>query len=359
MHSKRKFIPKRNSNNNGEDDEIKNIIKEINSSYRHTLFFDTRAPNKIKTIFRRNNFSTIDIKSNTKRTLKREDSLTFQLKNKISKESLIMELREELKYHYKFSLIYKKLLSKIIYLKDAVKLNKEQLEANTNSLKEAFKDRFEIIDNYEKAIKLLNLEKKELVTSNKDILKIRQNANKILLVKYKDIQEKNNVQRKELDELDKKITFLENKKTTINEELQNQLINEQKKYEKYLKLYKILKNKYEYFLEEYNSYMKSGDEITKVEVKLFDDTNARNSIIEEDLEVKLNEKLIKKDNLVDKINQLKIKIKYLEEKQKEEKEREEKNNRRCKVMRLYNSKMKFTTTLKKSASSKSYKTIFS
>ena len=174
--------PNKKSSINSEDEQIKSIIKEINTNYRQTLFFDIRTPNKLKTLVRnRSNFSTINTKSNySKKNLKRENSLTYQLKNKINKESLILELRQELKYHIKFNYIYKSLLSKIIRLKDSVKENKEQIEANTTALKETFKDRFDIIDNYEKAIKLLDSEKKEIITSCSEILKVKENTNQKL-----------------------------------------------------------------------------------------------------------------------------------------------------------------------------------
>ena len=80
-------------------------------------------------------------------------------------------------------------------------------------------------------------------------------------------------------------------------------------YEDHLKLYQILVKKYKYYLDEYNSYLKTGDEITKIEVKLTDETNAKNCLIEENLEVELSEKLIKKSNLMTKINNLKLQIK--------------------------------------------------
>ena len=174
MNSKKKAAKKRNNNNNNsEDEQIKTIIKEINFDYRHALFFDIRAPNKLRTLVRkRTNFSTINIKPNIKRIFQKEDSLSFKLQKKINKEALIMELRQELKYHIKFNSIYKNLLSKIIKLKEQVKANKEQVEFNTNALKESFKDRFAIIDNYEKAIQLLNTEKNELINSSAEILNI-------------------------------------------------------------------------------------------------------------------------------------------------------------------------------------------
>ena len=322
MFNKRNSSNNRNSINSkisedGEDEQIKNIIKEINNSYKQILFFDIRTPNKLRTLIR--NRSAINIKSNNKKTLKRENSLTFQLKNKINKESLILELRQELKYHIKFNYIYKSLLSKIIRLKDSVKENKEQIEANTTALKETFKDRFDIIDNYEKAIKLLDSEKKEIITSCSEILKVKENTNQKLMKQFSEIQEKNNKQRKRIDGLSKNINLLEYKKSHVNDELETQLVIDEKNYEKHLKLYKILKLKYEYFLEEYNSFVKSGNEITKIDVKLFDDMNAKNYLIEENLDIELNEQKMRSQNLIDNIKELKLKIKKLDEKQKEEK----------------------------------------
>ena len=354
MNSQRTSSIKKSNSINSEDEQIKNIIKEINSDFKQTLFFDIRTPNKLRTLVRnKSNFSTININSNKKNTLKRENSLTFKLKNKINKESLIMELRQELKYHIKFNYIYKSLLKKIIQLKDLVKDNKEQVENNTNALKETFKDRFDIIDNYEKTIKLLELEKKELITSSTEIIKMRENTHKNLLKQFSEIQEQNDEQRQKIDGLTKNITLLEYKKSHINDELQTQLNLEERKYEKNLRLYKSLIRKYEYFLEEYNTYIKSGNEIAKVDVKLNDYTNAKNTLIEEDLDIELNEKLLRKKNLMDNINELKIKIKILEDKQKEDKLKHGKTHF-CKVMGLYKTKMRHNI-FSKSASNKNYK----
>lgn len=356
MHSQKNSSTKKNSSINSEDEQIKNIIKEINSNYKNNLFFDIRTPNKLRTLVRnRSNFSTISLKTNSnKKTLKRENSLTYQLRNKINKESLIMELRQELKYHIKFNFIYKSLLKKIIQLKEVVKENKIQVEENTNALKETFKDRFDIIDNYEKTIKLLDLEKKELIRSSTEIIKMRENTQKKLLKQFSEIQEQNNEQRIKIDGLAKNITLLEYKKSHINDELQNKLDFDEKNYEKNLRLYKSLMRKYEYFLEEYNTYMKSGNEITKIDVKLNDYTNAKYTLKEEDLDIELNEQILRKENLIDNINDLKSKIKFLEEKQKEEKLKEEKKNHLCKFMGLYKSKMKHNI-FRKSASNKNYK----
>ena len=90
------------------------------------------------------------------------------------------------------------------------------------------------------------------------------------------------------------------------------------------KQYNILSNGYEYYKDEYNSFLKTGDEMTKINVKLDDDTNAKNELIKEDLEVKLNDKIIQKSFLIGNINRLKLKMKSITDQEKEKSSRYEK-----------------------------------
>ena len=169
------------------------------------------------------------------------------------------------------------------------------------------------------------------------------------------IYKKDNVAIK-LDLSTKRNSLLEYKKNHINDELQTQLDFDEKTYEKHVRLYKALIRKYDYFLDEYNTYIKSGNEITKVDVKLYDNTNAKNSLIEENLDIELNEQIIRKQNLMENINNLKEKIKFLAEKQKEEKLKEEKKHHFCKIIGLYKTKIKKNNNIfRKSASSKNHK----
>ena len=227
-------------------------------------------------------------------------------------------------------------MKKITHIKELVKENKEKIEKNTELLKETFADRFNIIDSYEKTISLLNQEKKELNKSNKEILKIRQITKEKLTKELNEIQLRNTQQRDKIETLQKKLDALEYQKAHLNEELEKKMEFDENNYEKQLKLYKVLCKKYEIFLAEYNSYLKSGDEIAKIEVKLFDDTNIKNSLIEEDLDVELNEKLLKKSYLLNNINSLKSKIAVIEEKLHEEKMKEEK---KLKLFNFYRSRM--------------------
>lgn len=323
-----------------EDEEIKKVIKEINHDNKKRLFLDYKSPTKIRTFIRsQSTLTSTKIKSHSKINFikdNQDNSLLFKLKDKIAKETLILELRQELKYHIKFKAIYKNLLKKITHLKELVKENKEKIEKNTELLKETFADRFNIIDSYEKTISLLNQEKKELNKSNKEILKIRQITKEKLTKELNEIQLRNTQQRDKIETLQKKLDALEYQKAHLNEELEKKMEFDENNYEKQLKLYKVLCKKYEIFLAEYNSYLKSGDEIAKIDVKLFDDTNIKNSLIEEDLDVKLNEKLLKKSYLLNNINSLKSKIAVIEEKLHEEKIKEEK---KLKLLNFYRSRM--------------------
>ena len=363
MSTKRKSLSnyktlKDSINNSSEDEQIKQIVKEINRDNKNTFFFQYKSPAKIRSFIRnRSTLASSTIRRNNRNPSvkeKCENSLSFKLKDKITKETLILELRQELKYHIKFNAIYNNLLRKIIHLKEMVKENKDKVEQNTELLKETFRDRFNVIDQYEKTMILLNEEKKDILKTNKEIIKMRQQSSVKLKKEFNDIQIRNSKQREKIELLQNNINDLEYRKSHLNEELQKQLEKEEKKYEEHLKMYKALVKKYEYFLDEYNTFLKCGDEITKVDVKLFDDTNAKNYLIEENLEVELNEKLIKKSFLLSNINNLKLQIKFIEEKQQEEKLKEEKKLQSCKIVGLN----KRRTTKNKNTKNKTNSNVF-
>ena len=280
MHNQRKSTSnsknnKDSQNNSSEEEQIKQIINEINRDYRSTFFFKYRGPTKIRKFTRqKSSIASSRLRPNRKYSLNkenRENSLSYQLKNTIAKETLILELRQELKYHIKFNAVYNNLLRRIIKLKEMVKENKDKVEENTNTLKETFKDRFKVIDQYEQTILLLDEEKVDINKTNKDIIKMRNDANLKLIKDFDDVQKKTVEQREKIEKLEKKIKDLEFKKINLDEDLKKQMEKDAKKYEEHIKLYKILVKKYRYYLDEYNSNLKTGDEITKIEVKLDDD----------------------------------------------------------------------------------------
>ena len=310
--------------NNSEDEQIKKILKEIKVESKRDTLLEPKSPRKIRSFYRNRSIlsSTTSVGTSYKKSFtnkKNENSLSYKLRDKITKESLILELRQELKYHMKFNSIYKNLLNNVIHLKEIVKENRDKVKYNMDIFIETFRDRYDLIKQYEKTIISLKDEKDEIINTNKEILQVKENTNAKLLKEFSEIQKKNSEQKEKIDSLTFNIKDLEYKKSNINEELQEQIKVEQKNYEKQLNLYKSLFNRYDYFMEEYNSFLKTGDEITKIDVKLNDDTNAKNSLIKEDLEVKLKDKMIKKSFLISNINKLKLQIRLIEQKQKEEK----------------------------------------
>ena len=329
--------------NNSEDEQIKKILKEIKGDYKKDLFFGHKSPTKIRPFNRnRSILSSTSMGTSYKKSFsnrKIENSLSEKLKDNIKKERLILELRQELKYHMKFNSIYNILLKNVIHLKELVKKNRDKVKINTDLFIETFKDRYNIIKQYEKTIVSLGEEKEEIKKTNEEIIKIKENIYSKLKKKFSEIQIKNNEQKEKIESLAFNIKDLEYKKSNLNEELQEKLLIEQKDYEKQLNLYKSLFNRYDYFMEEYNSFLKTGDEMTKIDVKLNDDTNAKNSLIKEDLEIKLKDKMIQKSFLVANINKLKLQIKFIEEKQKEEKFKKEQKLLACKLIGINKNKI--------------------
>ena len=323
-------------NDNSEDEQIKKIIKEINKENKYNSMNKHKSQNKIRSIKRnRNSLSSTTMGTTFKKSFKDkhlENSLSYKLKDKITKERLILELRQELKYHIKFNSIYKSFLKKIIHLKEIVKDNRDKVQQNTDLLKETFKVQYNMILNYEKDIISLGIKKQKIIETYEDLLKLKENKNKELLQRFSEIGEKNNKQKEKLDSLTFKVLDLEYKKSNLNVELKAQFETEQKNYEEKLKAYKALLCRHEYFLDEYNSFLKTADEMTKIDVKLFDDTKTRTILIKEDLDIKLNEKLLQKSYLMSNINKLKSKIKMIKEQEKEKKWNKEKKLLACKIM---------------------------
>ena len=220
--------------NNSEDEEIQKILKEIKNDHKRDSFFERKSPRKIRTFYRNRSIlsSTTSVGTSYKKSFtnkKNENSLSYKLKDKITKESLILELRQELKYHMKFNLIYKNLLKNVIHLKEIIKENRDKVKHNTDVFIETFRDRYDMIQQYEKTIISLKEEKEEIIQTNSDLLQLKENTNKKLLKEFSDIQEKNSQQKEKIDSLIFNIKDLEFKKINIKKELQEKIKVEKKK----------------------------------------------------------------------------------------------------------------------------------
>ena len=309
------------------DIKFKKIFNQMNNNnLRASSNFKT--PKKTHFLFRnKSDMSSSTLMGSSYKTSfiskKKENSLLYKLKDKITKENLILEMRQELKYHIDSNAIYNNFLNRIIHLKDLVKENRDKLQQNTEILKETFSDKFNTIENYEKSIVLLGKEKTDIIEANEEIYQLKQKNNEKLLKEFNKIQANNNKLKEEIGSLDQNIKDLEYKKSTLQDDLQKQYEIDKKNYEELYKNYQNIFRFYNYLTKEYNSYAKTGDEITKLNVKLDDETFARSLLIKEDLEIKLNDRLIENSVLVENMNNLKKEIKIIEDKQQEEKSNRE------------------------------------
>ena len=328
-YSKLNKIENEHKNITIDNIKINKISNPIKNIINKRVLFNYKTPKKMHILLRnKSDFSSsTTLGTSYKKSFiskKQEDSLLYKLKDKITKETLILELRQELNYLIESNVVYNDFLKKIIRLKDLVKENRDKLQNNTDSFKETYKDKFNIIEQFENSIVFLGKEKTVMIEANDEILKIKQGTNNKLIKEFNEIQARNNIQKEEINSLDYKIRELEYKKSTLHDDLIKQYETDKKNYENFLKKYQILVNTYKYLSNEYDSYAKSGDEITKIDVKLDDESYAKTLLIKEDLEVKLGDKLIENSALVENMNILKKEIKVIEDKQQEERDKREK-----------------------------------
>ena len=328
-YSKLNKIENKHKNITIDNIKINKISNPIKNIINKRVLFNYKTPKKMHILLRnKSDFSSsTTLGTSYKKSFiskNQENSLLYKLKDKITKETLILELRQELNYYIESNVVYNDFLKKIIRLKDLVKENRDKLQNNTDSFKETYKDKFNIIEQFENSIVFLGKEKTVMIEANDEILKIKQGTNNKLIKEFNEIQARNNIQKEEINSLDYKIRELEYKKSTLHDDLIKQYETDKKNYENFLKKYQILVNTYKYLSNEYDSYAKSGDEITKIDVKLDDESYAKTLLIKEDLEVKLGDKLIENSALVENMNTLKKEIKVIEDKQQEERDKREK-----------------------------------
>jgi chromosome segregation ATPase len=248
--------------------------------------------------------------------------LSNKLEHKIVKEALILGLREELIHNKKMKKTLTKYLEDVNRLKEKVKKNKEDVEENCEKLKQEFYDRFQIIDNYEKQINLLNEEKKEIIRTNNEIISMKNKITFSLKKQLDKIQKEIDEQRGVIEDLKKKILVLEDKKANLDKEFEKIIEKEEIKYKELKVQYSALYKKYEYYEIEYNKFEKYPEELIKEDINLFDRTNANYMLTEENLKIELAEKNQIKDKLLNSVDELQKQIHLFEEKQKEIKEKE-------------------------------------
>ena len=272
-YSKLNKIENEHKNITIDNIKINKISNPIKNIINKRVLFNYKTPKKMHILLRnKSDFSSsTTLGTSYKKSFiskKQEDSLLYKLKDKITKETLILELRQELNYLIESNVVYNDFLKKIIRLKDLVKENRDKLQNNTDSFKETYKDKFNIIEQFENSIVFLGKEKTVMIEANDEILKIKQGTNNKLIKEFNEIQARNNIQKEEINSLDYKIRELEYKKSTLHDDLIKQYETDKKNYENFLKKYQILVNTYKYLSEIKVIEDKQQEERDKREKKL-------------------------------------------------------------------------------------------
>ena len=251
-------------------------------------------------------------------------TLSNKLNTKIIKESLILALREEFQYNEKIKETFENYLNEVTLLKSQVKKNKEEVEFNCKKLKAEFHEKFIVVNNYEKRIELLNEEKKEIMRTNDEIIRLKNEQRNLLKKQFDKVQEDTNKQIDEINQLKIKINELTDINLNLNSEFEKEREIQEQKYQELVKQYLELSKKCEYYQIEYDTYDMLPHELIKKNINLYDDTLSKEILAEENLKIKLSEQKYIQDELITNKQNLKDKLTVLEETQNELKRREEK-----------------------------------
>ena len=247
----------------------------------------------------------LEILNTKKENTKKSKGLLTQIKKTLNQETLIIQLRSEYNHIKNLNANYKKYLKAIKRLKELFMNNRGGIEKYSNFIQETYKDEIYIINNFEEEVNEIKEEKKHIIETNDGIINIKNEAFKILNVKLVELNEKVNINLKEIEKQTSKINSLESKK---NEEKKSFLKTEQQQYKKYQLLqnnYKVISNLY----EEKKQEIDDNVEIKPVEIENKEFSNKL--INTENHYIKLSEEKIKNQNLLEEVRNLTIKISNL------------------------------------------------
>ena len=196
----------------------------------------------------------------------------------IRKENIYLQLKKELEYHSNLNKENKKWLEIIKERKVQTHKNKNEVEAMCRDLKATYKEFAVIVDKYDDKVTICNQEKERIIKTNEDIIDIKNNEKTKLKGNLKQMEEKNEIQRKKIEALEAKLKKLKKQKDKENEE--------------YLKKDKADRLKYEIF-----------------NIDLLTNATVSNQIVyQEDKEIELNEKKMQNQLLQEQIKSISFKI---------------------------------------------------
>ena len=247
----------------------------------------------------------LEILSTKKSNSKRSKSLIKEIRKSINQESLIIQLRAEFNHLKNLNINYLNYLSIIKRLKELYYTNKEGIKKYCHFIKTTYKDKIEIIDNFEEKVKEKREDKKYIIYTNDNIIKIKNEEGKIFNIKLLEMNEKIRLNSEEIDKQKLKINTLENQ---MIEERNLLLKNE----ENQMKKYKTLKYNYDILSQLCKEKKEEIENFKETKPVELENKEIRNQLIkEENQNIKLNEEKIKNQNLLEEVRNLSMKISKL------------------------------------------------
>ena len=220
----------------------------------------------------------------------------------IRKKNIYLQLKKELEYHSNLNKEYKKWLEIIKERKVQTHKNKNEVEAMCRDLKATYKEFAVIVDKYDDKVTICNQEKERIIKTNEDIIDIKNNEKAKLKGNLKQMEEKNEIQRKKIEALEAKLKKLKKQKDKENEEYLKKDKADRLKYEKLRRNFENLKYNLKHYTEENKKY-----EIFNIDL-LTNATVSNQIVYQEDKEIELNEKKMQNQLLQEQIKSISFKI---------------------------------------------------
>ena len=183
--------------------------------------------------------------------------------NNISAEKLILNLRQDLKYHTELNQKFKNYFTEISKLGNNFKYNLECLNEHKKNLQFEMKDFVEIVEEKEKEINDLKEEKNMLILTNEALLNDKLTEKTILDGQLKDAMRNLAFSSEKLTNTKTKINELSGELEMINKEIIDNENEHIKKYDRLLYKYNRELEKFQVFLDNDEYDLKLNDEINE------------------------------------------------------------------------------------------------
>lgn len=314
-----------NSLNNTQsniNNTYQSLLTNFTSSRNNFNYFKTESNN-----FNSNDFKKNSIKNNIEIILNRIkqfekyiETNAFYLENNIregiTKESLIFSLKKDLNYHKNINKKFIEYKNYIEKLNKISKFNYEKLLTYQNNLNIETSDFRKIISNYDKKLFAIKDTKGLYKKSQDQILKEKMKKNEELKINLNKINNDLNQLNSKSISTNEKIKNLTNENDDLFYNIENFDKISIEKYDELLLKYKKLMRKYYYYIDIKNE---------NIQIKFDDDINQRKFNLENnEIDIRLKDKKIKEEFLNNIINNIQNNINQIQEENKQneiEKER--------------------------------------